>query len=250
MAPRIHVDRPLAAGLAFDLPAAQARHLQVLRLQPGAALTLFNGAGGEWRARVAAMGRSTVGVTIEEHVAVDRELTRSVTIAVGMPANERMDALVEKATELGVAAIQPLLCERSVLRLSGERAARRLAHWQGVAVAASEQCGRTRVPQVRAVQALHSWLEGPDAAPAGEVRRFVLTPAATQCWNAGAAGPQTTALLVLSGPEGGLSVAEEEAARHAGFIAISLGARVLRADTAPLAVLAWCGLEPAPDRAP
>jgi 16S rRNA (uracil1498-N3)-methyltransferase len=242
MGPRIHLDRPLAAGATFDLPAAQARHVQVLRLQPGDPLTLFNGEGGEWWARVRLMGRAAVGVEVEAHVGVDRELARPVTLALGMPANERMDALVEKATELGVAAIQPLVCERSVLRLSGERAARRLLHWQGVAVAASEQCGRTRVPEVRAVQALRGWLEGPGAAPAADTRRFMLSLEATLRWNAALAGPEGTALVVLSGPEGGLTAAEEEAARGAGYTAVSLGPRVLRADTAPLAVLVGCGL--------
>ena len=106
MAPRIYIDRVLAAGDAFDLPAAQARHVQVLRLQPGTALLLFNGTCGEWQARVAQMGRATVGVQVDAHVDADRELARPVTLALGMPANERMDALVEKATELGAAAIQ------------------------------------------------------------------------------------------------------------------------------------------------
>ena len=106
------------------------------------------------------MGRSTVTVRLDAHDAVDREPLRPVTIAFGMPANERMDALVEKATELGAAAIQPLICERSVLRLTGERAVRRVQHWQQVAVAASEQSGRTRVPTVGAIQALPLWLAG------------------------------------------------------------------------------------------
>ena len=137
MPARLFLDHPLHTTSALTLPPGPARHVQVLRLQPGAEITLFNGQGGEWRATVAHMGRSEVQVQVHEHMAVDRELAQPITLAVGMPANERMDALVEKATELGVAAIQPLLTERSVLRLSGERAERRLAHWQGVAIAAS-----------------------------------------------------------------------------------------------------------------
>ena len=243
--PRIHVESPLHAGDTVDLPAAQARHVQVLRLQPGAPVTLFDGRGGEWQARVVQMGRSAVGVQVEAHRAVDRELGRFVTLAVGMPANERMDALVEKATELGAAAIQPLVCERSVLRLHGERAERRLAHWRGVAVAATEQSGRTRLPQVHAVQTLPAWLESSRAAFGGDTRRIVLTPDASARWNAAVAGDPGTTLVFLSGPEGGLAPAELEAARQAGFAPASLGARVLRADTAPLAVLAWCGFEAA-----
>ena len=241
--PRIHLDRPLAVGAAFDLPAGQSRHVQVLRLQPGDALTLFNGAGWEWRARVVQMSRAAVGVQVEARVDIDRELARHVTLALGMPANERMDGLVEKATELGVGAIRPLVCERSVLRLAGERAEKRLARWRAVAIAASEQSGRTRVPEVHAVQTLTDWLEAAGATAPVETRRFVLSPIAATRWNADAAGPSGTALAFLSGPEGGLSPAEEEAARRSGFVPVSLGARVLRADTAPLAMLAVCGIE-------
>ena len=141
MPPRLFVDQPLSRGSDLSLPAGPARHVQVLRLQPGAALTLFNGRGGEWRATVSHMGRSDVQVRVDEHNPMERELQRPVTLALGMPANERMDTLVEKATELGAAAIQPLMCQRSVLRLSGERAQKKVAHWQAVAVAACEQCG-------------------------------------------------------------------------------------------------------------
>ena len=139
MPPRIHIDLPLAEGAELTLPPGPSRHVQVLRLQPGAALTCFDGSGGEWSAVVTRMGRSDVDVRIGTHDDVNRELPVRVTLAVGMPANERMDNLVEKATELGVSAIQPLVCERSVLRLSGDRALKKVAHWRGVAIAASEQ---------------------------------------------------------------------------------------------------------------
>jgi 16S rRNA (uracil1498-N3)-methyltransferase len=155
---RLFVETPLAANTEMALPPGPARHAQVRRVQPGEALVLFDGHGGEWLARITSMGRSEVRVAVETHIAADRELPLAVTLAVGMPANERMDILVEKATELGVAAIQPLLCERSVLRLAGERAERKREHWQAVAVAASEQCGRTRVPVVEPVRALGAWL--------------------------------------------------------------------------------------------
>ena len=242
MSARIFIRRPLAAGDVFDLPEAQARHVQVLRLQPGDPLTLFNGSGGEWRASVVQMGRASVRVRLDAHEAVERESSRAVTIAVGMPANERMDALVEKATELGVAVIQPLVCERSVLRLSGDRAARRVEHWQEVAAAASEQCGRNRVPTVGAIQALPLWLAG--LGPTAPVlRRLVLDVDAPASWSRDAIAGEPVGLLVLSGPEGGLTDAETAAARSVGFEPMSLGARVLRADTAPLAVLAWCALQ-------
>lgn len=228
---RLFVDRPLAADLALDLPPGPARHVQVRRLQPGDEVLLFNGHGFEWPARIQAIGRQTVSVQVGPGVAVDRELPLVVTLAVGMPANERMDWLVEKSTELGAAVIQPLLCERSVLRLEGERAERKREHWQAQAVAAAEQCGRTRPTQVQPVRRLADWLPDVDA----QTRRWLLSPSAAQPLARPAAG---SPVVVLSGPEGGLSPAEEAAAVAAGFMAVHLGPRVLRAETAPLAVLA------------
>ncbi|MBX3621103.1 MAG: 16S rRNA (uracil(1498)-N(3))-methyltransferase [Rhizobacter sp.] len=235
MPPRLYLDQPLHSGSALDLPAGPSRHVQVLRLQPGDALTLFNGQGGEWSAQVQAMGRKAVSVQVLAHDPVERELTHRVRLAIGMPANERMDALVEKATELGAAAIQPLVCERSVLRLHGERAERRQAHWQGVAIAACEQSGRTRVPEIAPVRTLAEWL-GLRPVLAGEAA-FVLHPRAGSGARL-AAGPA----LFLSGPEGGLGDAEIALAESVGFQPLSLGPRVLRADTAPLAVLAHLAL--------
>ena len=236
MPPRFFVDLPLHAAARLQLPAGTARHVQVLRLQPGAALTLFDGLGGEWAATVTRMGRSDVSVELGEHSGVDRELPLALTIALGMPANERMDALVEKASELGVAAIQPLICERSVLRLSGERAQKKVAHWQAVIVSACEQSGRTRVPPVAAVQTLAQWVAELPPRGADEARWLLSLVDAQPVAGMASAAPRS--VLCLSGPEGGLSSAEEAIARAAGFIPVSLGARVLRADTAPLAVLA------------
>jgi 16S rRNA (uracil1498-N3)-methyltransferase len=185
------------------------------------------------------MGRQSVRVRIGAHDPVERELRFVVTLAVGMPANERMDALVEKAAELGVAAIQPLVCARSVLRLAGERAERKREHWQAVAVAASEQSGRTRVPRIGPVLALEAWLQDLDAVAAC---RLLLSP------RDGAVPLRELPAfagdwLGLSGPEGGLTADEEAAALRRGFKAVGLGPRVLRADTAPLALLAWLALQ-------
>jgi 16S rRNA (uracil1498-N3)-methyltransferase len=237
MPPRLHVDLPLRAGARLVLPPGPARHVQVLRLQPGDALVLFDGSGGEWRAEVASIGRREVEVRVGAHDPVERELRCAVTLALGMPANERMDTLVEKASELGVAAIQPLVCARSVLRLAGERAEKKVAHWRGVAVAASEQSGRTRVPAIAPVRPLDEWLGALPQADA--MPRLLLGFADTRALPSPAAH---AALLALSGPEGGLSPAEEAAARARGFVAVSLGPRVLRADTAPLALLAHLAL--------
>jgi 16S rRNA (uracil1498-N3)-methyltransferase len=146
--PRFYCPMPLAAGASLGLPPGTARHVQVLRLQPGAAVTLFNGEGGEFEALVEHMGRSEVQVRVLRHLAVEREAHRPVHLAVGVPANERMDWLVEKAAELGAASVQPLLAERSVIKLAGDRAHKKVAHWQAIAIAACEQCGRNRVPPV------------------------------------------------------------------------------------------------------
>ena len=234
--PRFFCPVPLASGQSLDLPAGAARHVQVLRLQPGAPITLFNGEGGEFDATVEAMGRRDVRVQVGAHDAVEREARHRVTLALGIPANERMDWLVEKATELGAAAILPLLTERTVLRLAGERAAKRLAHWQAIAVAACEQCGRNRVPDIQPVQDLADWLRQLPGGR-GEARMLLALRADARSLPE-AAGADVT---VLSGPEGGLSPAEEDTALRAGFQAVTLGPRVLRAETAPLAVLSRLG---------
>ena len=237
--PRFYCPTPLATGLALSLPAGAARHVQVLRLQPSDVITLFNGEGGEFDATVTRMGRSDVDVEVGAHHPVEREAARAVHLLAGITANERMDWLVEKATELGVASITPLVAERSVLKLKGERAEKKLAHRQGVAVAAAEQCGRNRVPTVHPAVTLAEWVK---KAPPGE--RWVLSLSAGTQPLAQVQGPaeglRMTPVTVLSGPEGGLSPTEEAAALAAGFAPVSLGPRVLRAETAPLAVLACC----------
>ena len=268
--PRFHVgDTMLAAGTTVDLPPVAARHVQVLRLQPGDAIRLFDNHGREATATVLRIGRREVQASIAALAAdaadgggglPQRELPLAVTLAVGVPANDRMDALVEKATELGAAAIVPLVCERSVLRLEGERAARRVAHWQAVAVAACEQCGRSRVPVVSPLLALPAWLRSlgepvsasASAADGAGPARWLLDPRARsmlpQAWTATPRRPASA--LLLSGPEGGFGPAEEALARAAGFAPVGLGPRVLRADTAPLAALAWLALTLAAGEAP
>jgi 16S rRNA (uracil1498-N3)-methyltransferase len=211
------------------MPAATARHAKVLRLTAGEDVAVFDGTGGEWDAEVID-GRT---LRLHRHHAVEREAEAHVMLAVGMPANERMDALVEKAVELGVSRIQPLLTRRSVLRLHGERAERRVAHWQGVAIAACEQCGRNRVPEVAPVVSLPDWLGQLDDHSAVS-HRCLLSPGASEPLQPLARGE---AGWMVSGPEGGLDDDETALLQRAGFRAVSLGPRVLRADTAPLAAL-------------
>jgi 16S rRNA (uracil1498-N3)-methyltransferase len=256
--PRFHCPTPLSPGLLLNLPDGAARHVQVLRLQPGDGITLFTGVAassgqfGEFAATVTQMGRSHVQVEVGAWSATDREALRDVHLAVGMPANERMDWLVEKAAELGAASIQPLITERSVLRLSGERAAKKQLHWQSVAVSACEQCGGNRLPVVHPMLTLQDWfkLQGSTPAPNSWACLLSLEPTSTGLQQAlaqhdaatrsapGTIASSTSGVTFLSGPEGGLSPAEEQVALNQGFHPVTLGARVLRAETAALAALA------------
>ena len=242
MSARFYADMALVPGTTVQLPPAAARHVQVLRLQPGDALSLFNGKGdgqpgseGEFDATVARMGRSEVEVIVGAYTATAREAGRAIHLAVGMPANERMDWLVEKAAELGAASIQPLMSERSVLRIKGERADKKISHWRGVAVAACEQCGRSRVPLIHDVASLADWLKGLEDTDADGNRLLLSLREGSR--PLAQAVPGSGALTFLSGPEGGLAPAEEAAAIARGFGPVTLGPRVLRAETAPLACL-------------
>lgn len=242
MPPRIYVDSPLAATDALCLGEGATRHTQVLRMQPGDPVRLFNGQGGEWVGVIVRMSRSETIVRVDAQDPCDRELSCSVTLAVGMPANERMDWLVEKAAELGASAIRPLECQRSVLRLSGARADKRLAHWQAVATAACEQSGRTAVPIIHPIQSAQSWLTSLPHSNPPRAARFVLSLRSTCSLSSALAhAGQLTSVVFMSGPEGGLTEEEEEAALAAGYQPVSLGPRTLRADTAPIAALAIVG---------
>ena len=253
---RLFIPEALAADGLLTLPAHAVRHVQALRLQPGDTLAFFDGSDdAEHPATIAEIGRNRVVVRVGAPVAVQRELALRVTLAVGVPANDRMDALVEKAGELGAAAIQPLVCARSVVRLAGERAEARQRHWQAVAASASEQCGRARVSAVLPMASFADWLAAGGGARAeasggaGRAMRIVLSlaDAAMDPERALAdplepGGARPPGVVVLSGPEGGLAPEEEDAAVARGFVRVGLGPRVLRADTAPLALLAWLAL--------
>jgi 16S rRNA (uracil1498-N3)-methyltransferase len=245
--PRFHCPAALHPGDELDLPAGTARHVQVRRMQPGDEITLFSGEGGECVAVITRMGRSDVGVRVTQKLDVERELTLRIHLWSGITANERMDWLLEKATELGASTLLPITAERSVLKLKGERSDKKLAHWQAIAVAASEQCGRNRVLQVATPLTLSQAIAA--LAPQSSGTRWILSLAegtislqeALQALPPQTAG-QVQEVTVLSGPEGGLSPAEEAEALAAGFLPVSLGQRVLRAETAPVAVLSALGL--------
>jgi len=230
----VYVDAPLAAGTRVTLEGGAASHVtRVLRLRVGEALTLFNGAGGEYAAGIEQVHDGGVAVTIGEQRAIERESPLTLTLAQGVSRGERMDLVVQKATELGVSGIVPLFTERSVVRLGAQQAERKLNHWRAITIAACEQSGRNRLPNVAPPLSLADWLRSGADRDGG---RLLLSPAATA--RIDAPPRPATSVTVLIGPEGGLTNAEQEAAVAAGFLPVRLGPRVLRTETAAIAALA------------
>ncbi len=229
--PRFFIESPLAAGQSIELPEAVCRHVQVLRLAPGDVVTLFDGSGGEYEARIDDIGKKRVAATLGAHLAVERESPLAITLVQAVSSGDRMDYTLQKAVELGVTAIVPVISERSVVRLSGERADKRVQHWQGVVQSACEQCGRNRVPSVAPLLSFDGWLRG--AQPAG--MRFMLSPQGRgRLRELSPVGE----LALLAGPEGGLTAAEEAAALVSGWQPLLLGPRILRTETAAVATIA------------
>jgi len=230
---RVYLDAPLAAGTRVTLEGGAARHVtRVLRLRVGEALTLFNGSGGEYAASIEQSQGGRVAVAIGEQRAIERESPLALTLAQGVSRGERMDLVVQKATELGVSGVVPVLSERSVVRLTAQQAERRLNHWRAIAVAACEQSGRNRLPAIASPVPLKDFLRtNTDGS-----MRLLLSPAATATL---ADLPRlVSAVTVLIGPEGGLAEAEQEAAVAAGFKPVCLGPRILRTETAAITALA------------
>jgi 16S rRNA (uracil1498-N3)-methyltransferase len=233
---RLYVPGELEPGRACTLPPSQARHaLQVLRLRKGEGVVLFNGDGAEYAAVVVEASRDRCRVDVTGREARDREAPFPATLAQAVSSGERMDYTVQKAVELGVAAIEPLESDRGVVRLSAERAPRRVAHWQAVAIAACEQCGRNRVPPVLPLVRLDAFLAARRGHPGSELR-LLLSPRAVRRLRE--VDPPRGAVVMLSGPEGGFSPEEERAAERAGFVPVRLGPRVLRTETVAVAALA------------
>jgi 16S rRNA (uracil1498-N3)-methyltransferase len=232
-APRFYCpDIPSQNGPA-ELSEQAAHHAaRVLRLKVGDAVSVFNGRGGEGEARITDIGKHRVSVEIAAWHGTERESPLTVTLAQAISAGEKMDYTLQKAVELGITAIQPLASERSVVRLAGERAEKRVAHWQGVVIAACEQSGRNRVPLVAPIRPLADWL----AEQEGQGLRLMLAPGAERRLH-DLARPDGGATLLV-GPEGGFAPAETGLALRFGFTPVRLGARVLRTETAALAALA------------
>lgn len=236
--PRFFVDSPFETGDVLALPDEVARHVQVLRLQTGDALTLFNGRGGQYAARLVEVGRRSALAEVGAFEATEAEPPYRITLAQGIAGGDKMDWLVEKGIELGVTRIVPLVTARCVVRLSAERAGRRHAHWQGIARAACEQCGRNRLPEIDPAGELTKWLEGLPSPGGSGAMRYMLSPRGATAFDALPSTAPDGEVILLIGPEGGLAPDEEEAATAHGFAPLSLGPRILRTETAGMAVLA------------
>jgi 16S rRNA (uracil1498-N3)-methyltransferase len=230
---RVYTEEALESGKRCLITGSAANHMmRVLRLGIGSTVTLFNGIGGEYAARIESLQRNTVTVKVSARAATERESPLAVTLAQGVSRGERMDWVVQKATELGVRRIAPLFTERSVVRLDTRQAQKKSQHWRGIAVAACEQCGRNRLPELATPMALADFLASD--AP-GDALRLLLSPAGKL--RIGALQP-VEKITLLIGPEGGLTPDEKAAAIAGGFVEVQLGPRVLRTETAAIAALA------------
>lgn len=240
---RVYVETALMPGSAVQLPAETASHLtRVLRARSGDPLILFNGNGREFKGAIETVRGSHVSALVGEGREVDRESPLNITLVQCVPRGDRMDFIVQKATELGVARIVPALSQRSVVRLDKEQAQSKAGHWRGVSVSACEQCGRNRLPAIEPAQPLLNYL-GDLTASGGP--RWVFEPESAPITGAGAQafdGASGTAILnaqIAIGPEGGFAPDELEAFRIAGFSKAALGPRVLRTETAAIAAVVW-----------
>ena len=229
-APRFHVPLLLSPGAEISLPARAAQHVAVLRLRPGDAVTLFDGRGGEYACTLSRITKGETRARVIARSDIERESVLDITLAQGLSSGERMDYALQKSTELGVCRIQPLATERSVVRLSEDRAERKYSHWQNVVIAACEQCGRNRVPEVFPVLTLPEFLS---AAPGDAMRLMPVPDAELRLRDLEPA----RSIVLLVGPEGGLTEPERQSALRAGFTPLRLGPRVLRTETAPLAAI-------------
>jgi 16S rRNA (uracil1498-N3)-methyltransferase len=231
--PRFYLSQPLAVGAVLELPTETAHHVHVLRMEVGDNITLFNGQGGEYTATLVSVERRRATVDIKTFSPREAELPYALTLAQALPEGAKMDWIIEKAVELGATAIQPLSAQRCVVRLSEERATKKSGHWNGIIVSAAEQCGRNRLPHLAELADFERWVTQPNLH-----RRLLLTPRATQSLSDWARHQPAQSVTLIIGPEGGLTEREEQQACEHGVLPLSIGARVLRTETAGLAALA------------
>lgn len=240
--PRFYCPLPLAIGALLDLPDACAHHIFVLRLNVGDSIQLFNGEGGAYVATLTLVSKKQVSAEIKVFLPQDVELPYALTLAQALPEASKMDWIIEKAIELGAGGIQPLAAQRCVVKLSSERAEKKQAHWQGIIESATEQCGRNRLAHLADLMDLQKWLGQQDMH-----KRILLSPRAEQSLADWARHQPPQAVTLIIGPEGGFSEVEEQLAIRHGALAMSMGPRVLRTETAGLAAItilnaAWGGM--------
>lgn len=240
--PRFFCQTPLSVGALVDLPADIAHHAQVLRLQPGDAIQLFNGEGGCYVASLTVIEKKRASAEVKVFLQEENELPFSLNLAQALPEGSKMDWIIEKAVELGVSSIQPLAAQRSVVKLNAERAEKKLVHWEGVIRSASEQCGRNRLAHLAAPVDIGKWLQQQDMHP-----RIMLSPRAEQSLAEWARHHPPQAISLLIGPEGGLTEQEENLAMQQSVLPLSMGPRILRTETAGLTAIAilsaaWGGM--------
>ena len=230
---RLFCDFPLAIGENIELPKDAARHIMVLRLSAGDTLTLFNGLGGEYQARITRIDRQRVTTEIVSHSSREAELPYRITLAQGIPDATKMDWIIEKSVELGVSDIIPLAAQRSVVRLNNDRAEKRLSRWQAIAISAAQQCGRNRLPHIASPVGTGEYLRQTTPSP-----RILFSPRATETLSEWARHQKPQNITLLIGPEGGFSPEEENMAEQQGVTFLSMGPRILRTETAGLAAVA------------
>lgn len=231
---RVHVDQPLAAGMRVTLPESAGAHLvRVLRLREGEPCVLFNGDGHDYDAVLLAASKRGVDAEITDRRAVDNESPLRITLLQGIARGEKMDLILQKATELGVAAIAPVFADRTEVRLDGERLEKRMAHWRSVMTSACEQSGRARIPELLPARALG---DSATALPADAVR-LTLDPQGEHRFDT-LTLPGDAQIVVGIGPEGGWSDKDRDLLRTHGFGGLRLGPRILRTETAGLAAIA------------
>lgn len=239
MLPRFYCNEQITLNQPFELPDNVRHHaIRVLRLKQGDSIILFNGRGGEFLSEIIAINKNTSTINILQHNERECESPLTIELAQAICANEKMDWIIQKAVEMGVNSIQPVITMRSVIKLSNERAAKRLQHWKQIAIAACEQCGRNHLPEVLPPLSLPHWLGEIKNRELSAHTNLLLLPTAEKKLSELAPNPNNAAYTLLIGPEGGFTPEEERAAMHAHFEPILVGKRILRTESAALATIA------------
>ncbi len=239
MIPRLYCTEVMSADHIIELPININHHaIRVLRLKQNNFVILFNGKGGEFLAQIEHISKLHTTVKIKKYCEIERESPLNIELVQAICANEKMDWIIQKSVELGINRIQPVTTKRSVVRLSPERAIKRLQHWQQVVIAACEQCGRNRIPQVLPLKTLSDWFNNKKINYTPHQYNFMLSTTSTESLKNFSSLPTDSIITILVGPEGGLTPEEEATAQFTGFTSLRMGKRILRTESAALATIA------------